>query len=91
YGKVTNEANKKLTDINWREKIILIPLVVFIFWIGIYPKPFFDRIEPAVQDMLVRLSRAGTVQLDENWQLRDVNTAQDKLVFQHQHEEETDE
>lgn len=55
FGKITNPDNERLTDLTAREKIILIPLVVLIFWIGIYPKPFFDRIEPAVKQILERV------------------------------------
>ena len=61
YGKVTNPENEKLTDLSLREKAILIPLVLLIFWIGIYPKPFFDRMEPAVKQVLAHVSRATTV------------------------------
>jgi NADH-quinone oxidoreductase subunit M len=52
FGKVTNPENEKLTDINWREKIVLIPLILAIFWIGIYPKPFFERMEPSVKALI---------------------------------------
>ncbi len=54
FGKITNPENEKLIDLDWREKGILIPLVVLIFWIGIYPKPFLDRIEPAVRSLLTQ-------------------------------------
>ncbi|HPI33466.1 MAG TPA: proton-conducting transporter membrane subunit, partial [candidate division Zixibacteria bacterium] len=69
FGKVTNPANAQLADVDWREKIILIPLVIFIFWIGIYPKPFFERIEPAAQQVLTRVGRAQTVQLDDQFRV----------------------
>ena len=61
FGDVTNPENKKLKDIDWRERLIMIPLVVLIFFIGIYPKPFFDRMEPAVKQMLsyVQLAEAN--------------------------------
>lgn len=72
YGKVTNPENQKLTDLVLREKIILIPLVLLIFWIGIYPKPLFARIEPAVKDVLVSVSRAKTVELDADFQIKPV-------------------
>jgi NADH:ubiquinone oxidoreductase subunit 4 (subunit M) len=59
FGRVTKEENRNLPDLTWREKVILVPLVVLIFWIGIYPKPFFDRIEPAVRDVLSRVNEAA--------------------------------
>ena len=33
--------------------------LALIFWIGIYPKPFLNRIEPTVEVLLGRLERAG--------------------------------
>ncbi|MDD3731314.1 MAG: NADH-quinone oxidoreductase subunit M [candidate division Zixibacteria bacterium] len=57
FGKVTRPENENLPDLTAREKLILVPLVLLIFWIGIYPKPLFDRIEPAVKQILVRIDR----------------------------------
>jgi NADH-quinone oxidoreductase subunit M len=52
FGKVTKPENENLKDINWREKVVLIPLILAIFWIGIYPKPFFNRMEPSVKSLI---------------------------------------
>jgi NADH-quinone oxidoreductase subunit M len=52
FGEVNNEKNKALTDINWRERFLLIPLIVMIFWIGVYPKPFLKLIEPSVRNLV---------------------------------------
>jgi NADH-quinone oxidoreductase subunit M len=57
FGKVDKEENRNLTDVTFREKLILIPLVVLIFLIGIYPKPFFERTEPAIRDLLTHIER----------------------------------
>jgi NADH-quinone oxidoreductase subunit M len=51
-GPLENEENKKLADLNWREIALLVPLLVVIFWIGLYPKFFFDLIQPAVTSLL---------------------------------------
>jgi NADH-quinone oxidoreductase subunit M len=51
-GPVDKEENKKLQDLNWREIITLIPLIIMIFWIGLYPKPFFNLMAPAVMKLL---------------------------------------
>jgi NADH-quinone oxidoreductase subunit M len=66
FGKVTRPENERLTDLGWREKIILLPLLILIFWIGIYPSPFLERIEPAIEKVLNQVSRAKTVQRDAN-------------------------
>ena len=54
-----NPALEKLTDLNAREVLALVPIVVLIFWIGIYPKPFLNRIEPTVEVLLSRIEKAG--------------------------------
>ncbi len=38
-GPVDKEENRTLKDINWREIATLVPLLIFIFWIGLYPSP----------------------------------------------------
>jgi NADH-quinone oxidoreductase subunit M len=52
FGKVTNSADHGLKDLNPRERLILIPLVLVIFWIGLYPKPFLSRMETSVASLL---------------------------------------
>ncbi|MCK6555889.1 NADH-quinone oxidoreductase subunit M [Candidatus Binatia bacterium] len=59
FGPVTNEANRQLKDLSPREIIAVAPVLVAIVWIGVYPKPFLDRIEPTVQVLLGRLRAAG--------------------------------
>jgi len=54
-GPLTNEKNEKLKDLNWREIVTLVPLLVLIFWIGLYPKPFFDLMAPTVEHLVAML------------------------------------
>ena len=72
FGKITKPENEKLKDLSWREKIILAPLVVLVFWIGIYPKPFFERIEPAVKHVITQVARASTVEMDDQYSIRKI-------------------
>lgn len=58
FGKIIKPENENLKDLDGREKLVLIPLVILIFWIGIYPKPFLRRMEPAVNDILSRVEQA---------------------------------
>ncbi len=51
-GPVRVEANLSLKDLNAREVITLVPLLVLIFWIGLYPAPFFDLINPSVERLV---------------------------------------
>jgi NADH-quinone oxidoreductase subunit M len=80
FGTITKPENEKLQDLTLRERGILVPLVVLIFWIGVYPKPFLDRIEPAVKTILTQVSRAATVELDDNLQIVDSPRYTDELA-----------
>ncbi len=54
-GPLTNEKNENLKDLSLREIVTLAPLLVLIFWIGLYPKPFFDLIGPTVEALVATL------------------------------------
>ncbi len=43
-----DEENADMADMNWREGLVMAPLLVLIVFLGVYPKPMLDRIEPAV-------------------------------------------
>jgi NADH-quinone oxidoreductase subunit M len=62
-GPVDKEENRTLLDLNWREIVTLVPLLIFIFWIGLYPAPFFNLMGPAVEKMVVALQGAAVVGL----------------------------
>ncbi|HJR45432.1 MAG TPA: NADH-quinone oxidoreductase subunit M [Actinomycetota bacterium] len=49
HGDVTDEANRSIPDLNPRELAMLAPILALIVVIGVYPKPFLDRINPAAQ------------------------------------------
>ncbi len=47
FGKNTNPDNAHLRDLNWRELTIMGVLTLTILWLGLYPKPVLDRMQPA--------------------------------------------
>ncbi len=48
FGKLDKDENRILKDLSFREIMTLLPLTVLAFWIGIYPKPFFEILEEPV-------------------------------------------
>ena len=61
FGEVTHAENKGLADVNLRELVTLVPLVLWCFWIGIYPKPYFEVMDKPVALIVERVERAGAV------------------------------
>src|SRR5512139_1117495 len=55
YGKVTNEENLRLTDMNGREIAYMVPILLFILWIGVYPQPFLRRMDASVNAFVARV------------------------------------
>jgi NADH-quinone oxidoreductase subunit M len=55
-GPLDKEENRQLKDLNWREIVTLVPLIILIFWIGLYPRPFFSLMAPAVEKLVANLS-----------------------------------
>jgi NADH-quinone oxidoreductase subunit M len=51
-GKIVKKENEKLTDLNFREQLILIPLVILIFAIGVYPKYIMKNFKEPVQALI---------------------------------------
>ncbi len=52
FGPVTHPENEKLSDLSIRERLVFAPLLVLIFWMGVMPQPFLDRMQPSLDRML---------------------------------------
>ncbi len=48
-----------LRDLNPREWVIATSLTVMIFWIGLYPAPFFDMMDASVQAVVDRVDHSA--------------------------------
>ena len=53
FGDITDEANTMMKDLNGREILLLMPLVVLMVWLGFGPAPFLATSERAVQSVLM--------------------------------------
>ncbi len=61
-----DEENAKFPDLKLTERLVMVPLLVLIVFLGVYPKPVLDRIEPSVNRILGRME----VQVDRYHQPR---------------------
>ncbi len=55
FGPLSNPKNQSLKDLNVRELAVLLPLIAWAFWIGLYPKPYFDILEKPVAKIVERV------------------------------------
>jgi NADH-quinone oxidoreductase subunit M len=61
---VTHPENEKLADLTLRERVVFAPLIVLIFWLGLYPQPVLDRMAPAL-DRTVQLVESRRAMIAE--------------------------
>lgn len=55
FGTINNPHNLNLKDINRREWITLIPVVIFIVWIGVYPQTFLKVSDKSTKALVNKL------------------------------------
>jgi len=61
FGPVTHAENEKLSDLTMRERLVFAPILILIFWLGLVPQPFIDRMQPSLERTL-RLAQDRAVQ-----------------------------
>jgi NADH-quinone oxidoreductase subunit M len=52
FGPMTNDENRHVPEIAWNEVAAMVPLLVFIVWIGVHPNTFLRKMSPSVQQLL---------------------------------------
>jgi NADH-quinone oxidoreductase subunit M len=55
YNPLAKPENAGLKDLNLREVGLLVPLIIGIFWLGLYPKPVLDRTHAAATRIVERV------------------------------------
>ncbi|NNG47415.1 MAG: NADH-quinone oxidoreductase subunit M, partial [Deltaproteobacteria bacterium] len=66
FGQVTNEKNRRLPDMNAREVAYMLPLIVFVFWIGVYPQTFLRKMDASVTALVARIEAKRHAALSES-------------------------
>jgi NADH-quinone oxidoreductase subunit M len=60
----TNPKVEGHKDINIREIMTLVPLIVLVFWIGVYPNTFLSFMDVSVQNLIDRVNTAGLIETE---------------------------
>jgi NADH-quinone oxidoreductase subunit M len=58
-GELVTPAGSSISDLDWRERSLLAPLLAIMVVLGVYPKLVLDRILPSVVHLLAHLHAAG--------------------------------
>jgi NADH-quinone oxidoreductase subunit M len=61
FNALTRPANRSIPDLNRREIGLLIPLIAIILWLGVYPRPILERMEPSVGRLIERVETSRFV------------------------------
>jgi NADH-quinone oxidoreductase subunit M len=56
HGKAEGE-NATMPDLRFGEGMAMAPLCILIVFLGVYPKPLLDRIEPAVKELIAHVGK----------------------------------
>src|SRR5919201_2051608 len=51
FGELTKDSLKAILDMNRREVVVFLPLVLLALWMGVYPSSFLDPMAPAVDKL----------------------------------------
>ncbi len=65
WGGHTRESRHPLHDLSLRELATVIPLVILVFWIGLYPGPFLDVMHSSVNHLVQQVHGVQPIQLSE--------------------------
>ncbi len=64
FGRVRDERNARLSDLNAREIGLLVPLLALMLYMGLYPRPFLSRSDTSIDEVRSRVVESGTFQAD---------------------------
>jgi NADH-quinone oxidoreductase subunit M len=63
YGPVTNEKNARLSDLQTREWLVIVPIVAMAILMGVLPNLFLRPMEASVERMLGHVRRGASTQV----------------------------
>jgi len=58
FHGVPKAEDEKTKDLSWPERLVLAPLIILIVFLGVFPKPALDRIDPSVTQLVTHVEKA---------------------------------
>ena len=65
HGPITNDKVRTFKDMSLREVAYLVPIVIMMFWMGIYPETFLRKMDSSVVYLLNRVKNRQRVFVQE--------------------------
>jgi NADH-quinone oxidoreductase subunit M len=65
FGEPTTPDNQNMRDMNGMEIAYMLPLVILMFWIGLYPRPYLNLMEPTVKHYVSRMQERQQAYLED--------------------------
>jgi NADH-quinone oxidoreductase subunit M len=63
FFETANERTEKFQDLSLVETLAFLPVILLIIFMGIYPQPFINKIEPAAQQQVAKFYSINTTQM----------------------------
>jgi NADH-quinone oxidoreductase subunit M len=63
HGPITNEKVRSFKDLNKREMLFLIPILILMFWMGIFPNTFLRKMDTTINHLLNQIKKREIVQM----------------------------
>jgi NADH-quinone oxidoreductase subunit M len=58
FHGVPGEKDAAMKDLVWLERLVVAPLIILIIFLGVYPKPILDRINPSVNQLIAHVEQS---------------------------------
>ncbi|MFC2164627.1 NADH-quinone oxidoreductase subunit M [Acidobacteriota bacterium] len=91
HGPITNEKVRSFPDMNKREILYLIPIIIMMFWMGVYPQTFLRKMDASVDNLIKVVEKKKTLFIEakkETIVLPDTVMAKDKSKDQDKDKED---
>jgi len=64
FGRLDKAENKNLKDISRSDLAVLLPILLFCFWIGIYPATFLNKTQASVEKLIADVRNKQTLVIE---------------------------